>query len=437
MAKKEIETTRTPTRKQIARSRREQEQLRLIYMGLGLVGLLILFVLAFGIIQTYVIEPNRPVAIVNGTEITTAAYQDRVRYERFLLENQYQQILQQQSALAQPGNEQLAQFLGPQYEQLATQVVQQLQTVDVQTVDLMVEDELVAVEAAARNLAVTPEEVTEYINRIVARQAGGLTAGAVEATATAGVEATATAAVWTPTPTFTPSPTLTATATLTATEPITPTATPADTPTPAPTATPNIIGTDELATQYAEWIAVLNEQVGIDETTYRGIVTDILLREKLQEAMGAEVPMEAEQAHARHILVETEEEAQAAIERLEAGEDFADVAAELSQDTFSGAQGGDLGFVPKGRFVEAVDEAVFSLPLGEVSEPIQSEFGWHVVEVLEREVRELSSTDYDRAQSQAYADWLEAALAEAEVENLWTPDKAPDNDLSFAGLPQQ
>lgn len=437
MAKKETVTTRTPTRKQIARSRREQEQLRLIYMGLGLVGLLILAVLAFGIIQTYVIEPNRPVAIVNGTEIATAAYQNRVRYERFLLENQYLQIQQQQSALAQPGNEQLAEFLGPQYEQLAAQVVQQLQTVDIKTVDLMVEDELVAEEAAARNLAVTPEEVTEYINRIVARQAGGLTAGAVEATATAGAEATATAAVWTPTPTFTPSPTLTATATLTATGAITPTATPADTPTPAPTATPNIIATDELATQYTEWISVLNEHAGIDEGTYRGIVMSILLREKVQQALGAEVPLEAEQARARHILVETEEEAQSVIDRLEAGEDFADVAAELSQDTFSAAQGGDLGFVPKGRFVAPVDEVVFSLPIGEVSEPVQSDFGWHVIEVLEREVRELSSTDYDRAQSQAYADWLEAALAEAEVQNLWTPDKAPGNDQSFAGLPQQ
>ena len=436
MAKKETETTRIPTRKQIARSRREKEQLRLIYMGLGLVGLLILIVLAFGVIQTYVVEPNRPVAIVDGTEITTAAYQDRARYERFLLENQYQQILQQQSALAQPGNEQLAQFLGPQYEQLATQIVQQLQVIDSQTVDMMVEDELIAKEAAGRNLTVTSEEVTEYINRIVARQAGGLTAGAVEATATAGAEATATAAIWTPTPTFTPSPTLTATATLTATGAVTPTATPANTPTPAPTPTPNIIPTDELATQYTEWISVLNEQVGIDEDTYRGIVTDILLQEKLQEALGAEAPTEAEQARARHILVETEEEAQAVIERLEAGEDFADVAGELSQDTFSAAQGGDLGFVPKGRYVEPVDEVVFSLPLGEVSEPVQSDFGWHVIEVLEREVRELSSTDYERAQSQAYTNWLEAALAEAEVENLWTPDKAPATNQSFAGLPQ-
>lgn len=436
MAKKVIETTRTPTRKQIARSRREREQLRLIYMGLGFIGLLILIVLAFGIIQTYVIEPNRPVAIVNNTEITTAAYQDRVRYERYLLQNQYQQILQQQSALAQPGNEQLAQFLGPQYEQMAAQVAQQLQTVEVETVDRMVEDVLVAEEAAARNLTVTPEEVTEYINRIVARQAGGLTAGAVEATATAGAEATATAAIWTPTPTFTPSPTLTATATLTATGAITPTATPLDTPTPAPTPTPNIIPADDLATQYTEWISVLNEQVGINEARYRSIVTSILLREKLQEALGADVPVEAEQARARHILVETEEEAQAVVERLEAGEDFADIAEELSLDTFSAAQGGDLGFVPKGRFVEPVDKAVFSLPIGQVSEPVQSDFGWHVIEVLERDVRELSAADYSRAQSQAYADWLEAARAEATVENLWTPDKAPANNQSFAGLPR-
>jgi parvulin-like peptidyl-prolyl isomerase len=413
----------------------------MIYMGLGLVAALILIVLAFGLIQTYIIEPNQPVATVNGQEIITADYQDRVRYERFVLENQLQQIIQQVSTLAQPGNEQLAEFLRPQYEQLAQQVQQQLQTVDISTVDLLVEDKLVAEEAARRNLTVSPEEVTEYINRLVARRAGGLTAAAATATATAGIEATATAAVWTPTPTLTPSPTLTATATatttagITATTEISPTATPADTPTPAPTPTPNILAESDLATEHAAWISTLNDQAGVDEETYRTIVSTLLLKEKVQEALGDEVPTEAEQARARHILVETEEEAQAVIDRLEAGEDFAEVAEEISKDTFSGAQGGDLGFIPRGQLLAPVDEAIFSLPIGETSEPIESQAGWHVIEVLEREVRELSPGDYSQAQSQAYQDWLNQTRAEADIQNLWTPDMAPEANEPFAALP--
>ena len=133
----------------------------------------------------------------------------------------------------------------------------------------------------------------------------------------------------------------------------------------------------------------------------------------------------AEQSHARHILVETEEEANEVIERLEAGEDFADLAEELSLDTTSGVQGGDLGFVPAGSFVAAVDEAVFTLPIGEISEPIETQFGWHIVEVLEREERELSPADYRQRQSQAYNDWLSSARMETNIEDLWTSDKAP------------
>ncbi|NJN96530.1 MAG: hypothetical protein HC875_21705 [Anaerolineales bacterium] len=146
----------------------------------------------------------------------------------------------------------------------------------------------------------------------------------------------------------------------------------------------------------------------------------------------------AEQARARHILVETEEEAKAVIERLDKGDDFAVLAEELSTDTGSGAQGGDLGFVPRGRFVEVVDEAVFTLPIGEISEPIQSDFGWHVIEVLEREERELSPTDYRTAQRQAYNDWLTEARAGANVQDFWTAQKVPrDNGPTIPTVPAQ
>ncbi|MCP4607908.1 MAG: hypothetical protein GY845_04240, partial [Planctomycetes bacterium] len=103
---------------------------------------------------------------------------------------------------------------------------------------------------------------------------------------------------------------------------------------------------------------------------------------------------------------------------------------ELSTDPGSAAMGGDLGFVPQGRFVEPVDEAIFSLPIGQISEPIQSDFGWHVLEVLERGVSELSPTDYRQSQSLALSDWLSEARVEADIQDFWTPDSAPE-DLLF------
>ena len=423
MAKKDVQSSREPTRRQVARSRKEREQLRLLYMGLGGVGILVLLVLAYGLIQNFVIEPNSPVVVVNGEEIITRDYQDRVQYERFLLDTQIQQIQQQLAGLPPQEEEedQFTQLMRNQYQQMAQQVLQQRAVLDRQTVDTMIEDKLVAAEAEARSLTVSDDEVTEAINRIVARQEGGLTAASASETGTAVAEASATAASWTPTPTFTPSPTLT----VTVTEEITPTATPVDTPTPAPTPTLNVIPEDDLATQRQEWFNTLADTVGIDETTYRSYIASALLKDKLREALGEEVPEMAEQSHARHILVETEEEANEVIERLEAGEDFADLAEELSLDTTSGVQGGDLGFVPAGSFVAAVDEAVFTLPIGEISEPIETQFGWHIVEVLEREERELSPADYRQRQSQAYNDWLSSARMETNIEDLWTSDKAP------------
>ena len=419
MSKREARSGRAPTRRQIARSRREQEQLRLIYIGLTVVAALVIMVLAFGLYQTFVAEPGAPVAVVNGEEIITRAYQDRVRYERFLLEEQYQQVLQQQAQLAQSGNEQLAELLVPQYQQYANQILQQRSIVDRETVNTMIDDKLVEAETAARGITVSEDEVTEYINRFLAGRLGGLTAQSASATSTARAEASATAALWTPTPTFTPSPTITFT------EAITPTPTPADTPTPAPTPTLNVIGNDTLGTEYTNWLNTLAENTDVDEATYRQIMRTVVLRDKLLEALGEEIPTAEEQAHARHILVETEDEAQAIIERLEAGEDFADLAAELSTDPGSAANGGDLGFVPRGRFVDPVDEAVFTLPIGEVSEPIQSQFGWHIVEVLEREVRDLSPQDYLQRQRLALSEWLSDARVEADIEDFWTVDKAP------------
>jgi parvulin-like peptidyl-prolyl isomerase len=229
--------------------------------------------------------------------------------------------------------------------------------------------------------------------------------------------------LWTPTPTFTPEPTLANT------EGITPTATPADTPTPGPTATLNVIGADALATQYTEWLNTIAEQTGLDEATYRSYIRAVVLGDKLGDALGEETPRIAEQTNARHILVETEEEANDALARLEAGEEFADLASELSTDPGSAAQGGELGFVPAGTFVPAIDEAVFSLPVGQISDPIETQFGWHIVEVLEREEQELSPSNYSQAQRQAYSDWLTEARQAATIEDLWTADMAPADPL--------
>ncbi|PYE84428.1 peptidylprolyl isomerase [Pseudoroseicyclus aestuarii] len=122
--------------------------------------------------------------------------------------------------------------------------------------------------------------------------------------------------------------------------------------------------------------------------------------------------------HARHILVDTQDEATAVIERLNAGEDFDAVAQEVSTDTGSGAQGGDLGWFADGMMVQPFQDAVSELEPGEMSEPVETQFGWHVIELQDTRMQEAPSLDEVRDQltQQIQQQQVEDRLAELEGE---------------------
>ncbi len=89
----------------------------------------------------------------------------------------------------------------------------------------------------------------------------------------------------------------------------------------------------------------------------------------------------ASKAHARHILVEHEYEAKDILAKLRAGESFEDLARVFSKCP-SSRQGGDLGVFKRGRMVEAFDEAVFSMKPSDISQPVRTRFGYHVIQRL-------------------------------------------------------
>ena len=98
-----------------------------------------------------------------------------------------------------------------------------------------------------------------------------------------------------------------------------------------------------------------------------------------------------QEMHARHILVATEAEAKEVAERLKKGEDFATVAKEKSKDT--GAEGGDLGFFARGQMLKPFEDAAFALDVGQISEPVQTQFGWHIIKVEEKRDQPLPTFD--------------------------------------------
>lgn len=100
-----------------------------------------------------------------------------------------------------------------------------------------------------------------------------------------------------------------------------------------------------------------------------------------------------EEARARHILVPTENEAKDIAARLKKGEDFAKLATELSKDPGSGKQGGDLGYFTKDRMVKEFADTAFALKTGEVSAPVKSQFGWHIIKLEDKRTKEPPKLD--------------------------------------------
>ena len=100
-----------------------------------------------------------------------------------------------------------------------------------------------------------------------------------------------------------------------------------------------------------------------------------------------------EEVHARHILVATEEEAKAVKAELDGGKDFAELAKEKSTDPSAQQNGGDLGFFGKGMMVKPFEDAAFAMEVGAVSDPVKSDFGWHVIKLEEKRMSQPPSLE--------------------------------------------
>ena len=177
----------------------------------------------------------------------------------------------------------------------------------------------------------------------------------------------------------------------------------------------------------------------------RNIVRDFWLEQSIEERMSEEAVATAyeefvaeylvanppvDEVRARHILVETEDAGKALIERLKAGEDFAELAMELSTGP-TGPNGGDLGYFTKDRMVPEFGEAAFSMDAGEYSEtPVQTDFGWHVILVEDRRLTQPPALDDVRGQIEGrladqYVQEIRADLLEAAEIVVFGPDGEP------------
>jgi len=159
---------------------------------------------------------------------------------------------------------------------------------------------------------------------------------------------------------------------------------------------------------------------------------DAALRKVYDEA-AKQISAEQE-VHARHILVESEDEAKAIVAELKKGADFAELAKKKSKDP-GAADGGDLGFFTKDQMVPEFSAAAFALEPGKVSDPVKSQFGWHVTKVEEKRNRQPPPFEQVKGQLETYAvrkaqaEYVAKLREAAKVERLdktAAPDGAKD-----------
>jgi peptidyl-prolyl cis-trans isomerase C len=131
-----------------------------------------------------------------------------------------------------------------------------------------------------------------------------------------------------------------------------------------------------------------------------------------------------QEVSARHILVESEDEAKTIAADLKKGGDFAAVAKDKSKDPGSKDSGGDLGFFTKDQMVPEFAEAAFKLDKGQVSDPVKSQFGWHVIRVDDKRSKQPPAFEQVKdqienfVQRKAQADLIQKLRADAKIEKL-------------------
>jgi hypothetical protein len=401
------------TKKHLARLERERQQRRFIIIGTVVVLVLVAAVIVYGVLNETVLKANQPVARVDGESIVTRAFETRVRYNR------------QQLINSAANTYQIAQLFGdsPQSQmnfvsQLAQiQAQMESEAIGRSTLDQMIDEILIQKEAEKRGISISEAELQAEVESAF----GFFPDGTPTSTATLPPQPTSTLSPLqqtllppTPTGTATTIPTATATPTQTATA----TVVPSVTPTRAPTLTPTAFTRQLFDEQYKETIGNFKDSIGFTEKDLRSLVEASLLRRKVQDAVLADqgVAPQQEQVWARHILVPDQALAQTIIEQLDAGEDFASLAAEFSTDTSNKDRGGDLGWFAKGMMVQEFDDAVFALQIGEISQPVETSFGWHVIQLLGRENRPLTADEYQSLRDEKFSEWLQQQRDSAQID---------------------
>jgi len=369
MAKNES-ALKKPTRRQVARRKKEERLNRILkWSAIGVVAI-ILLIIGYGIITELVIKARKPVARMDDVTITAQQFQRRLYYERLLMRqqlNNYQAYLMQ----IDPTDETMQSYY-QEFQSAVSALESQLSAsmasvLGKQVLDNMLEEELVRKEAQARNLTVSEAEVTLTIEEII-----GYDRAAAE--------------------------TVTDTSTI-----------------------------ESFDTLYERVEENFLKPSGLSEQDFRTMVETNLLREQLLAEIGAEdIPQTSDQVDPILFAVGNEEIGLALRERIELGEDPATLVEELNNDDDAQTAGYELSWIPanylNAQLGPEIGQVAFNTPVGQASEPTLGNNGqYYVIYIKGHEERPIDEVTLQQMREDKYASWLETQKAERWEYLDWEP----------------
>lgn len=362
MKKEERQATalsRPMTKRQLSRHQRETRLRRIIYLATAGVTVLIVAVLAFGYYRVNYGLGDDPVANVGNTSISTRTLAEAMGYYNSLYYSQAvatQKLIvdNQEAAKTDAAKQKLVDAANLRLRQLSSQ----LQALDSVALDNLVEGIILKNVAASQGFTIDQADrdralVSEF-DLGVQQLVDGADPSQIQAKL--------------------------------------------DNPT-----------ADDIAAAKATQQQVLaNGSIMSGADFNRLILEPDVYRAKVRQTVYANVPTHGPQVHAAHIMSDTEQQAKDALAMLKQGNlDFAATAKQLSTDTSTKDKGGDLGWFPKGVMDPAFEQAAFSLEVGQVSDPVQTSYGWHIIKVLEKsDDRPYDPQILAGLRAQAYQKWL-------------------------------
>lgn len=387
----------------IGRVEREHRYNMMIRIAtIAIVGIVLLVAIG-GVIWNAAIVPSKTIAVVGDEEIKMGDFMKRVKMERDRLVYEYN-LYQNFASQIQDQNQ------AQQYYLYLQTIEAQLEpeTIGQTTINQMIDEILVRWEAERLGITVTEDEVDTFLNEMFGYSADGVLPPDPTSPAP-------------PTPEMSP----TQLALITPTPKVDGAAEAPPIEQPAPTS----VTLEEFEQNKGDYFDRMKE-FNVNEDFFRGLVRAQLYRDKLNAelAKGVAYPTQ-EEVWARHILIEPDPEAEdqeAALEeaRIEAeetfqnlmnGDDFGDTAI-LFSDGPSAPNGGDLGWFSRGQMVPEFEEAAFAGEVGEIVGPVQTQFGYHIIQILGHEDRPGSESEYNQAINAILTDILNNYIEETDIE---------------------